>query len=522
LDVDLVGVGDTTLLPLRDARQGQTGAQTVGGVTQSAEADVAAEPQLVAALQRLGLLVDRASVNAARLLIAAGQPVTRENIGQLLHGRAGGMFGGFEELVGEDVLTTFLEMCGLPSDAAHVEAVRQLLARGLPITRPSLERLAGGQSATPDGGDRAASDAVLGQILQAYDLPDDLPYLFAARQLLARGLPLTGENIDRLARTLVRMGATEEEDFQAAAFLQANDLPVTESTISLARGALDRPLKMGWQIQQLQNAVLEAAAALHSAPMEEPSLEGQLVPLLDRAAAQLSQRLLSADGGDRSAVVDTLRRLFSDQGISLENRLARVLSGGDPSQLEGDLRTLLGRLADMAMTVGAALKASPDLQRALIQLREAAPDLANTLQSQQLSNAARPAHSSDQWVSFQIPVRSSDWGYPRTVELRISRRPGRKIDPQHVTLLLRLDLPRLQTVEIGLQILGRQISCSLSSDSAELLPVLRERFDALQEGLESLGYTVGRPSFALLSNEPEAADVAPVVPSLLGRLDVRA
>lgn len=81
MDVDLVGVGDTTLLPLRDARQGQTGAQAVGGEPQSAEADVAAEPQLVAALQRLGLLVDRASVNAARLLIAAGQPVTRENIG---------------------------------------------------------------------------------------------------------------------------------------------------------------------------------------------------------------------------------------------------------------------------------------------------------------------------------------------------------------------------------------------------------------------------------------------------------
>ena len=46
--------------------------------------------------------------------------------------------------------------------------------------------------------------------------------------------------------------------------------------------------------------------------------------------------------------------------------------------------------------------------------------------------------------------------------------------------------------------------------------------DAVQGGLESLGHTVGRPSFARLANEPEAADVAPVVPSLLGRLDVRA
>ncbi|HEX2922521.1 MAG TPA: flagellar hook-length control protein FliK, partial [Chloroflexota bacterium] len=471
--------------------------------------------QLISALRRLGLGVDRASLNAVRLLMSAGRPVTREGVGCLIRWQVTSPYVGRDQPSADGILAEILRTWGVPAASAHLEAVRQMLRRGLSME--SLQRLAREQVPSGEEQEQQTSDSILGQILHAYDLPDDPPHISAAREFLARSLPLSREAIDRLARTLSRIGATEEEDFRAAVFLQANDLPVTESTIHLARSFLERPLQLAQQLRQLQMAVTEAAVALLATPQED-----DLGPLLDRAAGQLSQRLLSAQAGDREAIVDTVRRLFADQGVSLENQLARVLAGGDPSQLEGDLRTLLGRLADMAMKAGAAASQHPDLQSALAQLSQSAPELADALQAQQLANAATPASQLDQWIVFQLPVSVGDRDGPRTAELRISKRPGRRIDPDHVRLLLRLDLPRLQMVEIGLQIVGPRVGCSLSSRNEETLPLLREQFGALRQGLEQLGYSVARPSFSLLSKEPPATEPAPVVPARLGRLDLRA
>ncbi len=488
----------------------------------TAASEANAEPRLAAVLRRLGLAVDSSSMNAVRLLVSAGQPLTADNVLRLVRGQVVGPYIGPGQPAVNSILAEILEMCGLPADTPHLDALRQLVSRGLRLTRENVLRLVSEQATPGTKGAEVEPESILGQILQANDLPGDPPHIYAARQLLARGQPLSGEGIDRLVRTLARIGATEEEDFRAAVYLQSNGLPVTEATVSLARSILERPFQLGQQLRQLQAAVSEVAVALLSARQNDPLLEGDLGPLLDRAAGQLSQRLLAAEAGDREAFAGTLRRLFADQAVSLESRLARVLAGGDPAQLEGDLRTLLGKLAGMATKAGATASQHPDLQRALAQLSQTAPQLADSLQAQQLSNSAAPSPRADQWVVFQLPVSVGGRESPGTAELRISKRPGRKIDSDHVRLLLRLDLPRLQMVEVGLQIVGPRVSCSLSSNNEEAMPVLREQFGSLREGLEGLGYSVARPSFTLLSKEPAGVESRPMVPPRLGRLDVRA
>jgi hypothetical protein len=513
-------IGDQIRSAPQEGKRGEPRAQLSAEAPEVTTAEMSAEPPLDAALRRLGIAADRVSMNAVRMLMSAGQPVTRENVSRLVRGQVGGAYAGPDQPAIDGILVEILQLCGLPADSAHMEAVRQLMSRGTNLTKGNLLKSVREQPFAPHGQEKVASDAILGGILRSLDLPDDLPHLYAVRQLMVRGQPLSGDGIDRLARTLVRLGAVEEEDFAAAVFLQVNDLPVTESTISLARGALEKPLRLGQQLRQLQTAVSEAAVALLSAPPEEAPPEGELEPLLDRAATQLSQRLLSAGTGDREAMVDTLRRLFADQSTSLESRLAAVLAGADPEQLEGDLRTLLGRLADMAARAGAAPSQNPELQRALAQLSQAAPELANALQSQQLGNVVAPTTRADQWIVFQLPVSVGSRDEPSTAELRISRRPGRRIDPEHARLLLRLDLPHLRMVEIGLQIVGSRVTCSLSSSNDEALPLLREQFSDLRQGLEGLGYSVSRPFFSLLAAEPAAAEAPSAVPTRLGRLDV--
>ena len=427
--------------------------------------------------------------------------------------------------VSDSDLARVLRSFGLPVDDPHREALRRVLAGGYPVTADVIRRLTSGPSTSPSTGLREeATDPALARLMESLDLSADDLHLSAARQLLARGLPLTRENVEQLVRTLVRLGATGEEDFQAAVCLRASNLPITASTLELVKATLRAPIDLGRKVHNLRGVLAAVSDALESAPPAEDDPAGRDVQqLVERAAQQLSRRIVSAEGDDRSRLVDSLQRLFKDQGTSLESWLARVLAGeADLAELEGDFRVLLGRLAEAARSAGSLSHELPELRQNLALLREAVPELADGLLAQQFRNAAEPSAGAERWLSFQLPLADQLGERPRTAELRIGRNPAGGIDPDRVRLVLRLELERLRTVEVRLQIVGKQATCGLASDCEGTLPVLKEHFGSLLQALEGLGYVVARPTFSLLGEGGEPSAPTAAVPDSLPRVDFRA
>ncbi len=606
---------------------------------------------------RLATVVTDLDLAVGELVQLSVKEVARNQTLLQLVGRDGVLLSA--QMAAEPQLARLIASYRLPVDRPHINAVRRLLARGLPITRENLEKLVRALHPRQSSQEMEGTDSVLAKLIESYDLPIDEPHLNAARQLLARGLPVAKENVEQLTRALSRFGATTEADFQAATYLQANNLPLTRSSLAVVRSSLENPVPMGQQFHQLQQTLVWVAELLETLTAERGLPQREIHRLVKQAVQQLSQRIVQAGGEDRAALVESLRRVFKDQGTSLENHIARVLSGStDPVELEGDLRYLLGRLAevvseevspargwagtnplpgehpkgtaadrsagtvgegstaptapdsDAATVQGAAdgekaaggaplqtttegtrepkdgatpqsttegvepedpqnpskagsnvaaaradeeppvsrekmkgqlgsavtaaepadphsqvsrrLSDSPDLQRALVYLRQAGPELAEALQLQQLKNSAQPRDPLEQWLAFQVPISGQPGEAPRTVELRVSRRPNRKVDPERARLLMRLDLPRLDRVEVRLELSGKQIDCRLASSSDGSLPVLREQFDSLRQGLERLGYQVGTPRFGTLVDLPDPTEVEVEVPERLAQIDVRA
>ena len=528
-----MGVGSTTgsALPQGIARIELSPGSPVfspGQIVNGRVAQVGPKGAVLEIAGRLATVVTELDLSVGETIQLSVKEVNRDQTLLQLVGREGILLNG--EPAGESQLARLMAYYRLPADRPHLNAVRTLLARGAPITREGVERLARAeQPEAPARPDLEATDSVLLRLIDSYDLPGDQAHLYAARQLLGRGLALTRENVEQMARSLVKLGATSEADFQAGAFLQTSGLPLTRSALEIVRSVVTNPVPMGPRMRELQQTIAWLAELLQATAEEEGLPERDLRELADEAARQLAQRIVRAEGMDRTAIAETLRRVCKDQGTSLENQLARVLSGYlEPGELEGDLRALLTRLADIAAGSGAltsdAAGATPGdaaKQQALVHLSRVAPGLTGALQTQQLKNAAEPELPAEPWLAFQVPMSGPPGEQIRTVDLRISRRADGGVDPKRVRLLLRLELPQLQKVEVRLDLLDKQINCYLSSSSGESLPVLRDQFASLRGGLERLGYLVGVPRFGLLTTEVDPTDVAVEVPACLVRVDVR-
>ncbi|MGI5837860.1 MAG: flagellar hook-length control protein FliK [Chloroflexota bacterium] len=433
--------------------------------------------------------------------------------------------GGGADETGEARLNALLRSLGLPVDEAHREALREMLASGRPIAGEIVQQLARhSPRASRDASRREATDTALAKLLESIDLPLDEQHLLAARQLLARGIPITKDNVQRLIRTLAQLGANSEADFEAAAYLRANNLPITGATLELTKAMLRDPNSLGRQLYGLKTALATLADALESCSHQgEQARVGEMRQLVEKAAQQLSQRMVMSEGEDRSRLVVSLRRLFTDQGTSLEARLSKVLAGEiDISELEGDLRALLGRLIDTAQTVAGEGRGDAEIRRAAGLLRATATELADGLQAQQLRNVAEPTAGAAHWLSFQLPVSRSEEGHPRMAELRIGGDASGQIDPNRLNLVLRVDLEQLKRVEIRLQISGQQLFCNLASDRGDTLPLLKDGFDTLRQALDALGYSVISTGFELLDPQDGLADAdIKEAPKQLSRIDVR-
>lgn len=526
-----IGSTGTGALPRGFARlEAGVGSPTFspGQIVNGRVAQVGPKGVVVEVAGRLATMLSDLELAVGDAVHLAVKEATRDQILLQLVGREGWLLAG--EIGGEPRRAGPAASYRPRGGRSQLGAVRKLLARGIPVTRENLERLV--QEKHPGfsaGLDPESTEGVVLKLLQSYDLPTDEPHRFAARQLLARRLPITKENVEQLARTLPKLGGTSEADFQVATYLRSNELPLTEASLGVMRALLP-PLSLGRQLHHLRWGLAHLSDLLKELTAEVERVGEEIPRLVDLAAMELSRRVVGASGSDRPELVESLRRVLGDQGVSVENRLARIVAGkASADLLEGDLRVLLGRLAEISGEVAVAPPSMQEgavgpvaeLRRALERLADSAPRLADALQAQQLRNAGRSADPVEQWAVFQVPIAGALEDAPGTVELRIDRRAGGRIDPDRVRLVVRLDLERLWTVEVRLEIAGRQIRCHLAGSDPAALPILREGFPELRAGLEGLGYSVAPAGFGLLAGEPDPTELAVEVPPRLVQVDLQ-
>src|SRR5690242_6583986 len=110
---------------------------------------------------------------------------------------------------------------------------------------------------------RPLDDADLREELGRAGVPDDGPSLAVARELMASGQPVTADGVLDVRSLLARARALDPQSLRAAVFLKAQGLPLTPSTLQLARQALgSSSTALGEQVEQLRGALATLAARL--------------------------------------------------------------------------------------------------------------------------------------------------------------------------------------------------------------------------------------------------------------------
>jgi hypothetical protein len=175
-----------------------------------------------------------------------------------------------------------------------------------------------------------AIDTALGDLLKSLGLPIDAPHLDACRQLMGQQVPLTSANVESLTRQAALAGDSSAEGFRAAAFLYARDLPITPESLTLVREYLLNPTAVGQQIQQARLALTSLVERLGRAATPSGIQDTALKEQIDAATSLLTRLTVTLDEGDQTQLLPSLRSLIQGQGTSVENRLSRILLGEEP------------------------------------------------------------------------------------------------------------------------------------------------------------------------------------------------
>jgi hypothetical protein len=130
-------------------------------------------------------------------------------------------------------------------DADSDRVVMQIVARGA-----SLQTL------------RSLTTQDLSAELTGLGVAPDETAIAVARALINRGQPVTAQNVLDVRSALARLGASGQQDLEAAVFLKGQRLPITADALQIVRQALQSRSALGAQVEGLRNALADLAARL--------------------------------------------------------------------------------------------------------------------------------------------------------------------------------------------------------------------------------------------------------------------
>lgn len=338
----------------------------------------------------------------------------------------------------------------------------------------------------------------------------------ALRQLLPKQLPLQ-QVFKQLGELATRLNPS---------LTPARSLQPTSSSLQLPARFINYTLPgshITIQPKVLQLTQEKLQLSLTVAPLP------RLPVKVEQALGDLLQRIPSAQ---ELTVSDGLKKAISNSGLFLEHHL---VTGSEPAKLQGDLKTLLLRLAFIIrQTLGTETASSTlfsqktkrqaqpsapqtnpqgggtskSVDSSLLQLlgRQSESALAR-LQVLQLNALTTLQHDTDPALSFELPVFNGKEN--RTLELTISRDKHRngESDTPCWSVRLKLDSEDYGAVTAILSLIGKQISTTFWCEQEETRARFHNHINVLCERIKEQGLELGKTqAFTGMPPDPDGPD----------------
>jgi hypothetical protein len=358
--------------------------------------------------------------------------------------------------------------------------------------------------------------ATLSRALKDLGLEDDVGGRAVLERMIARQLPLDRATVERLRDALARAGVDPTDragagrTLDALLLLDSRSVPATSAGLAAAMAGTT-PFELGGMLGGLLD-MIRGLARDTKVPISADIREFE---------RSLTDLLTSAEGLSEGDV----RRMVRNLGLSLEGRLRALAEGaGSADDLadltRGDLKAALLRLEAALRDPGRLAGSEAGERDLLAALGDRVGGAIRGLEHLQILNL--PArHDPNPLLCLPIPLLFG--GERVNGELRLfgeGRGAEGRIDPDHVRLVLRLDLAHLGPVTVDLRIEGRSVACRIGVAGEAQRKLFQEGQEGLKAGLSECGYTVGRIACEI-GPEPES-ETGPAQEAAKIGLDVRA
>jgi len=327
-----------------------------------------------------------------------------------------------------------------------------------------------------------ASLELAARLLAQSQLPVTENNLSLARAVLRQQLPVTPGLLNELLNALNGAGAWGAAEADLAAALKAAGLPVSAASLALAAR----------QTAPTGEALRQLIASLQAAGRNLPP---ELLKQLDQNAQLLNDLILRWDESP-ARLTEQLKTAVKLLGQSAENLLLEQ-AGKLP---EKSLISLLH--------MQQALEQAGDQETA----RRIEKFLGDLRQQQFIHSAL------GQEISLPLRDRSENFTEAR---LRIARNPESDAEKPNSTLtrlLLQVDLPAGETVEVDLALSGKQIRSKVIAPDPDWCEQAETELPTLIAALQTLGYTLKETRIEV--GEPKPFENLPVASSDLPLLTV--
>jgi len=319
------------------------------------------------------------------------------------------------------------------------------------------------RSEAPAAGNSSGTE-LAGQILEANDLPQTAETLTLARALLKQHLPVTPRLLSELTNALADYGTWGQAEADLAAAMKAAGMPVTAQSLILAAR---QPVQTAEALSNLIAALTQALS--QNLP---PELRKQI-----NASLQALNALAVNWAGKSPQMADQLKAAAGMLGRSLENILLEQIqhpANPIPQKSLASLAQLqkmleLSGKGETAQAVGEFLG---DMWRG--QLMNVKPD---------------PTPGLGQWSEIGFMLQGGGKNFSARLKVaHESRAESSKINPAYTRLILQVDLQPNETVEVDLALVGKQIRAAMMAEDPAWRNLAQDELPSLEEALGGLGY----------------------------------
>ncbi len=419
---------------------------------------------------------------------------------------------------------------------------------------------------------QAPTEHDLGELLVAQHVPTDPTNVLIARTLIRNALPITRAIVLAARHTLSFIDVPTAEDVDAAIFLMVRELPVTPQSLELTKGALLQPHSLGAHVRALAIQLVELLSYIArdgtASPLPQPLLALaqqvlQDLPLLvlehaqDRALAALIRQVLDQIATPTEA---RLAQFLAETASVSPGREAHhppaaaanqiviieplpLASEGRPTFAPGDghhafqallshpsqepARDFRRQLALLRVTVAQVMAELPRHHSAtplLHQLQTTIRELISMVETEQLTNAGMPPPTQAQgYYLFHLPVAVVGQNVTDTAEIRLyyqRRDHTKRVDPEKAHLAFLLQLSRLGSVEVHVDLYRKHLRCRIECTRQEATDLFQQSSSELEERLQDIGYVVDAIR-SVTTCSPEAHSEQPSTSGLF-KIDLQA